>query len=293
MTESRWYWEDPGGVLEEMSAEEFYETFRHAESLDCLRILGDGYREIARPASLSPVFTVEEDALLVEMLQANGGCDLPCWWGITPGATSVQDAQQVFLAYGKPVGIPWWSSDQPRYLVGAFGQHIPVLFDYVVEHEFSAEGDIVSCLRVVGEPPVWASYSQRLNSDWQRYSLSAVLTRLGSPSQVSVFHDHPTCGDAYQLRVLYDDLGIKISYDGVVNREAGTVTICPAAGGFVGIRMTLFSPALIADEELEREHGAYGDLDSDIDPEIFYQTFVDSNTQTCLEFPEQTEYTCP
>lgn len=26
------------------------------------------------------------------MLEKNGGCELPCWWGITPGKTSWQDA---------------------------------------------------------------------------------------------------------------------------------------------------------------------------------------------------------
>jgi len=29
-----------------------------------------------------------------QMMQTNGGCQLPCWWGITPGETTIQEAQE-------------------------------------------------------------------------------------------------------------------------------------------------------------------------------------------------------
>jgi len=297
-SDSKWYWEDQERVLEEMSVEEFYEAFRQAEGSGCLRILEGNQYEVVRPTNLSPVLTAEEDAGLIEMLQTNGDCELPCWWGITPGVTSVQDAQQVFLAYGKPIGILGWSSGETQYEVGAFGRHVPMPFDYVVRQRFSAEDDTVSYICVTGAPPVWALYSQHLVPDWQRYSLSSTLARFGSPSQVSVFHHHPNCGETYWLHVLYDDLGIRVSYSGIVHREAGIVTICPASEDLISIQMTLAAPISATGAGLESRGIECGYIihrgwDSGVDLDFFFQAFVNPETQTCLEFPEQSEYTCP
>ena|GEM_PF-1161036 len=45
--------------------------------------------------SLTPLPTLpldEAEALVLELLETNGGCELPCWWGITPGGTTWQEA---------------------------------------------------------------------------------------------------------------------------------------------------------------------------------------------------------
>lgn len=45
----------------------------------------------------SPTLTAEETLRFIEQMQRiNGGCRLPCWWGITPGITTLDEARQVF-----------------------------------------------------------------------------------------------------------------------------------------------------------------------------------------------------
>ena len=37
----------------------------------------------------------EEQATILTLLKSNNGCDLPCWWGITPGKTTKLDTEQI------------------------------------------------------------------------------------------------------------------------------------------------------------------------------------------------------
>ena len=38
---------------------------------------------------------VEGQKLVQELLENNGGCKLPCWWGFTPGKTTWVEARQI------------------------------------------------------------------------------------------------------------------------------------------------------------------------------------------------------
>jgi hypothetical protein len=282
-----WSWQTLEEAVGGMSLEEFYAAFKEPEFPGCLRILKDNYYEIVRPPNLSPLLTAKEDAQLVEMLQTNGGCELPCWWGITPGVTLAEDAQQIFLSLGKPIGIRELSSGIV-YEVSTFVRHEPVPVDYFVEHSLAIKDDVVSRINVSARPPGWLSYSQHLAQDWQRYTLAPILNQYGPPSRVALFYHHPSCGQTYWLHIAYDNLGIIASYSGAVQREAEVVTICPGTDDWIMIDMLLATPAYVAKVDLEMSGWS-----PEIDANAFYQTYVDPGTSTCLELPEQPEYTCP
>ena len=57
------------------------------------------------PAQLEPD---EMQAYVREMLQTNGGCELPCWWGIIPGKTSWKEMQAAFTDQAIARRIPRW-----------------------------------------------------------------------------------------------------------------------------------------------------------------------------------------
>ncbi len=49
------------------------------------------------PPTWTPLPTLppdEANAMVLKLLKDNGGCKLPCWWGITPGKTMWHEAQQ-------------------------------------------------------------------------------------------------------------------------------------------------------------------------------------------------------
>lgn len=47
----------------------------------------------------------EARLLVEELLQTNGGCRLPCWWGITPGKTTWSEASQFLQSFALEVTV--------------------------------------------------------------------------------------------------------------------------------------------------------------------------------------------
>ncbi len=60
-------------------------------------------------------------------------------------------------------------------------RHDPYPFDYTVWHTFYEENGVVNYLRATGEV-FEDSPSRHFAEDWRQYSLSRILTRLGTPS---------------------------------------------------------------------------------------------------------------
>jgi hypothetical protein len=51
-------------------------------------------------STLFPTLPAEEmDETIQALIATNGGCFLPCWWGITPGVTSWDDANHFLLQF--------------------------------------------------------------------------------------------------------------------------------------------------------------------------------------------------
>jgi hypothetical protein len=316
--------------LAQMSVEEFYEIFGPIPH-GCALISDpepsySTYDELVQSPDSSRMTDEEEDAFLVDMLAGKDGCELPCWWGITPGVTSWQDAQQMFLSYGRRIGVrqhhAGYRKEDGDYIesyagvahdVSPFGRHAQYPFDYVVEHTFYEQGDTVQLLEVIGHAlggDTWYNSSwsapQVFLQDWHRYTLDQILSRLGSPSQV-LLHYWPQEGTLYSLAVMYEDQGIMMATMGPVHGkekdedgyELDPVFICPTSDQVSDINIWLKSPEL--EESLT---GIYNDWRlgagyytlpfsesrspsleeaTGMSLEVFYTTYLDPNTQVCLE----------
>ncbi|MFL7792921.1 MAG: hypothetical protein AB8I69_12330 [Anaerolineae bacterium] len=310
---------DPGGEfsiygflpdLAEMSTQAFYDAFSPPEPRTCVVVPDPDplYEEVVLspdPQALSPE---AEDALLVDMLANNGGCELPCWWGITPGVTAWEDAQQQFLSYGKSISSWSWTADTwgTGHKVGLLGRHESYPFDYVVEHIIYEQDGIVSLIGAQGHVPGWPadewSLSPRFVQDWDRYTLDQVLARFGKPSQVLLHYwfDHESL---FSVGVFYEDRGILIEYMGLAQgeREAGEyhfdpVVICPTRSQLTDIHIWLKSsemePSLI-DVFVDGGGGYLGLLPFQNTPSLedatgmsldtFYTTYLDPNADVCME----------
>ncbi len=314
-----------------MSLEAFYEAFSQPTPRTCAFVAdptpGDG--TLTRPTGSLLGSPEDEDAFLATMLATNGGCELPCWWGITPGVTRVEDARQWFLSYGRRIVseshyVVLWQTDEPtRYfngvahIISPFGQHGQYPFDYVVEHTLYEQGSgTVQLLGVIGHAlggdtaytPGW-SPPQYFARDWQRYTLDQILSRFGPPSQV-LLHYWPYSGALYSLGVLYEEQGILVVYMGPVQGEGlnpyletrGDALICPTGSRVTDIGIWLRSPEMdmsLADifTDWRAARGYYTlpfatdqpdpilEEITGMDLETFYLTYLDPDTQTCLEAP--------
>lgn len=210
--------------------------------------------------------TTEKYSYVQEMLGTNAGCELPCWWGIIPGESDLQDA-----------------NDRLLYNIYQFPQD---LGGYEVFFSLSEESDLVQSLNVEGYcfPDNCGPFAR----DWARYSLDQVLSRYGTPSQVRITLALPIDSGGptyYELYILYDNLGVGIHYKGPAVRQAELLHTCFS---FSHITLWLQSPE--SSTSLEQTVGPeewffHVPLEeaTGMDIEEFYETF--QHTGACLEAP--------
>lgn len=305
-------------AIENLSPEAFYAAFQEPASPNCLRVIGSMSESMTSvlPDDFDPVLRPEEDAHLAELLAINGGCELPCWWGITPGVTRIEEVQALFAGYGKPIGI-WNWRDETVYEVGLFSRHDPAPLDYVVRHDFVVEDGVVTAIHIAGVSPMPTIYgdgpqpytryrngipimsvSRYLTQDWQRYSLASTLARFGAPSQVSLFYDHQSCGNEYSLGVAYDNLGIFIQYGGQgQHKDDNMMVLCPSPESVTDFHLVLTTPdfEFESGEQTECGYRCTVSLEtvSDMSIDTFYRTYIDSASSACISVLERTDPTCP
>lgn len=234
---------------------------------------------IASPTlTAHPTLTADErQAFMREMLETNGGCELPCWWGIIPGEAEWQAVLNRFIAYG------------------GFNFEIPHLtrpYDYMLDLSLDHKNGVIQSISVMSfiYP---GGRSERFPQDWHRYSLDQLLTRHGAPSQVMLefWPNPPSPYYPYSLFVFYDHLGILIRYGGSAI-PGESFRMCPELAGVEFLNLWLRSPgegpALLELANLDRaELVQLLSLEeaTGMDIQTFYATFREADTTVCLESP--------
>lgn len=236
----------------------------------------------------------------------NGGCELPCWWGIVPGETNIEAISEQFLPLGferleeleqlyvvlQREGLVWLEGWKRLYALGS-GSGIIV--------EFTVENDIIEFIKVRG-----GKENEGFVDDWGHYSLDQVLTRYGIPSQVLVYHlSQAHAGPpSYHLLLFYERLGIQIDYVGVAQYPIDEkIQVCPDLSEVGIINLFLYQPEKI-DNIVELvlppetvDFVTSSDTVYDLiaweqtvgtSLEAFYETFKDGKGNNCFEFTMHT-----
>lgn len=293
-----------------MDVQAFHEAFSRPDPQTCAFVtdpLMPFYDDLVQPPSAPTFSREEEDAFLVHMLATNGGCELPCWWGITPGVTSWQEAQQMFLSYGK--GIAFYSDSVAQLggarQVGLFGHHDPYPFDYIVVHRLYEQDGTVQQIGVLGHTLRGLS-PRHFAQDWQRYTLDGALTHFGKPSQVLLHYFSDIPDSHYSVGVMYEEMGVLIEYMGFLELEMeddkrysshpDPVVICPTRDRITDINLWLQSPDAetpLADTFIRSLGGYHGarhryqpaslEEATGMSLDEFCTTFQNPNAQDCLE----------
>jgi hypothetical protein len=125
---------------------------------------------------LNESLTTKEN--IIALLENNGGCELPCFWGIIPGKTSWSDAsywlQDITNIYEDQVFYE--DGNLPAYLL-AF-----TLNDAKPYHQFSF-------IPTVGDEKIQRIYvkvqdtPEIISKYWQKYSLREMFFHLGKPDK--------------------------------------------------------------------------------------------------------------
>jgi hypothetical protein len=255
--------------------------------------------------TITPIPTLAaEDAYsrLLELLQNNLGCSLPCLWGITPGISTISDVQNLILPFA---GVAEYSR-LPSNIFGGMIFNIPMKDDsrisIFLSYYPSPDSQTISAVLLGtqafhndGDPNQDQSfygsdlYTKMLNS----YTLHGILSTYGVPSEVLVFVE-PSAPKYFNLRILYPEKGIFISYGTFVEKQGGNYLGCPS-NMFISLYLLPSNsgntyqqilPTIGPDWGNVYPKSDFKSLDEAVHMSLddFYQTFKNP-TNRCLETP--------
>lgn len=215
----------------------------------------------------------------------NGGCQLPCWWGITPNITTWQETLQ-FLASFTVIK----QGENGSFFEGGKTYHtmyFEVYYDIPGEEEsrrmlFSGQDGVVIGITVF--PP----------DTEPNYKLDQLLMLFGKPNQIYVSAQpySQTVELPPAIIILdYTNFGILASYQFPLHKSGENLNICPKS---VGARLELQDPQIKYTNALSIEE--YVSMITGFDPkklenvsemniDAFYEAFQDPSSSVCLETP--------
>jgi hypothetical protein len=220
------------------------------------------------------------------LYETNNGCRLPCWWGITPGQTEWQTAQEFLNEFDFDIYELDSDSESVHY-----GIIIPLPIEVFFTDEWAlgiiARNGIVKHIFTDvanGNPP---------QGTLTRYALSSFLTTYGAPSEVWLFtYFSPYVGDdlPFVATLFYAEQGIAALYSINGERQGEIVQGCiqdePVSF------LSLWSPDLdLTFEQVINGTSAlewdYLSLEESTEMSVttFYETFKNPENTTCLETP--------
>jgi hypothetical protein len=173
------------------------------------------------PPTVTPLPTIppaDVPEFVWNLFETNGGCQLPCWWGIVPGQTTWADAWNFLSTFAE------------ESTVGGAGQQRAV-HDIVIPKPDGA--------RLDGQPSeFWQAYIVSSNSGnvlmiqvgfgAERYPLPEVLATFGEPDEVWIgttgiyVPHHP-----FYVIVSYPSRGIMVQYVDTASLENDLLIGCP------------------------------------------------------------------
>ena len=233
----------------------------------------------------------EEEAYWIEMISSKESCELPCWWGITPGKSPEHDLLVLYRPWGLNKWYPWPTSNVLEEQV--YPLHVNQFNSLNLALTVYTQSGIVQRISILADNlEIFPDFAKAM----RRYSLSNVLLRHGKPSRVLFLIDRQIEANAprvYYFWVFYDQLGTLVFYSGEGWTSIGyNIRICSSFEEVRYIQFYLQSPE--SDIPLENIFsGGLGPmaLDATIEKmtnlnlDDFYNEFVDENRKSCFETP--------
>lgn len=231
------------------------------------------------PVNIQPTLSPSNAISTIEsFLATNGGCNFPCFWGITPGLTEWKDALETLY----PI------SNEIRYLNFENSQeYMEVILQGSVENYGI-------------NPEVYFSIEDGLVTqvDFQtRQSMNEVLEVFGKPEDIwFVFWDYYTISPGYNIFLMYPSQGISIWFfndvgaQNITINEIDYIEVCPEFMQNVDTDVSLWDPndltaysSIIYDlTEINNPPLVNINESANMDIDAFYSNFLDLNSNECL-----------
>lgn len=174
-----------------------------------------------------PTLTKEDSQkMILDLINNNGGCRLPCWWGIIPGKTRWSEAE-TFLNH---LGL---NTHGGRIVDGELYHEVQAIdfINHVIfnQNSYFEADSLVSRIEIESQGNYDPVYFREA---WAQYSPDEIVMDYGSPSRVflqtysQTYVGKPVSSIPFFLTLIYDNSGFYIQYIGQVAYEP-TYLICP------------------------------------------------------------------
>jgi hypothetical protein len=262
--------------------------------------------EVTKTITPMPI-PIDREKLVEAYLMLNDSCELPCFFGITPGTSNWEevkmDLSELGFEWGKPFD-PYDGSDGNRKI-------------YYTQMRSSVSPFILVISPLIDNDTIDALLIQLAGSGVSEYipeySIPGLLKSLGIPSRVWMDSDYHTGlpRPVFAFWIFYDQLGIVLRYYVIGSLNNDAIIICPndpnrfeddATNKLYGLNMYMQSPENI--RLLENLVNVWGEKipnlplpineisgksleeASEFTMKDFYNVFVDVSSPECFETPK-------
>lgn len=153
------------------------------------------------PATLDPEQAKE---IIRTFLQEPIGCPTPCFLGIIPEQTTLDEVKNVFAHLGLPI---WHNTFENRELYGfreyKFNDGLSISPTLIIQNE------VVESLRILLHPE---KQQAEISRNWLAYSPETLIKKYGSPSKVNFFVGRGP-NPLYLIDIYFDNVDLIIHYD--------------------------------------------------------------------------------
>jgi len=177
-----------------------------------------------------PLNTLEpEEAEIVirRLMQEPVDCAAPCFWGIVPGQTTLDQANDIF----SHLGLQTASSTSKGKLFS--GIHFTFASGLSLRVTLAYQDMVVENIQLKIIPEKQEAGAER---EWAAYSLEPLIERYGSPSRVDFTADWGP-GPFFSMQIYFDNVDMIVQYagDNIIPAEKGKSQICPMTAQFESV----------------------------------------------------------
>ena len=233
---------------------------------------------------LPTLTTAEAVSRTMELLSNNAGCELPCWWGVTPGDTTWNTARQFLATFAEILG-----AGESRNVTQNGTSYLLENFDV----QYEVAGHVSSGLINYGVVNGVVNVIWILPRGTEvRYKIHQLLAAYGKPEMIWINVDPDT--RLFYLLLYYPSRGVTAQYEGPADRGETHYELCLPE---VGPELWLWSPEKtfrLNDDEFIGPDFGLGSNEPEkymrpiesvgLDSETFYETFKSLNPN-CIDTP--------
>ncbi len=253
-------------------------------------------------------------AKIKELLETNGGCELPCWWGMLPQHTRTVDVKEFFQKFSVYLVDTSMLNSEKGYIRLLIPQQENS--DFSISLAYKGEDETLKWIwlkmemahkvsNAEGESWYETTWGDPQLADFSgQFSLSNILSKYGKPSEILIVtHQTALINQPLPMSTIlfYPNHGFIVEYvaNGTLSLSADKVTNVIGCPSLASPIFLLWSPSqkmgladvvsLFSSEHLYSEglpSGKYKSIEdaTGMNIEEFYEAFK-SNTKKCIETP--------